>query len=208
MLETRQLHPTLAQEVVGLRLWEQLGDATIAELRTLYAHYGVLVFRRQALSEAELTVFCALFGPLECTVRSDWASPTTSEVTVLSNLKDGLGRPIGGLGDGELQWHSDQSYMLQPATGAALYALELLPCGRQDLLGRFARRLRRLATRATVTPPSTSTTGMSASAPTASSGSGRSPPAAPFIDVETESATPAMCSGHSSSMPALRNPAK
>src|SRR6266481_5555601 len=92
MLEMRQLHPTLAQEVVGLRLWEQLGDATIAELRTLYAHYGVLVFRRQALSEAELTVFCALFGPLECTVRSDCASPTTPEVTVLSNLKDGLGR--------------------------------------------------------------------------------------------------------------------
>src|SRR5262249_44618427 len=53
---------------------------------------------------------------------SDWASPTTPEVTILSNLQDGLGRPIGGLGDGELQWHSDQSYMLAPATGAALFA--------------------------------------------------------------------------------------
>jgi taurine dioxygenase len=125
MLETRQLHPTLAREVVGLRLWERLDDATGAELRTLYAQYGVLVFRRQALSEAELATFCALFGPLERTVRSDWASPAIPEVTVLSNLKDGLGRPIGGLGDGELQWHSDQSYMLQPATGAALYAIEL-----------------------------------------------------------------------------------
>jgi|GraSoiStandDraft_4_1057263.scaffolds.fasta_scaffold112552_1 taurine dioxygenase len=125
MLETRQLHPTLAREVVGLRLWEQLDDATIAELRILYANYGVLVFRRQALSEAELAAFCALFGPLERTVRSDWASPTAPEVTIISNLSDGLGRPIGGLGDGELQWHSDQSYMLSPATGAALYAIEL-----------------------------------------------------------------------------------
>ena len=151
MLETRQLHPTLAREVVGLRLWEQLGDATIAELRTLYAHYGVLVFRRQALSEAELTVFCALFGPLECTVRSDWASPRTPEVTVLSNLKDGLGRPIGGLGDGELQWHSDQSYMLQPATGAALYALELPPSGGEtfwvDLRAAYAGLPRQLRAR-------------------------------------------------------------
>jgi len=103
MLETRQLHPTLAREVVGLRLWERLDDATAAELRTLFAQYGVLVFRRQALSEAELAAFCALFGPLERTVRSDWASPATPEVTILSNLKDGLGRPIGGLGDGELQ---------------------------------------------------------------------------------------------------------
>jgi taurine dioxygenase len=129
MFETRQLHPTLAREVVGLRLWEPLDEATVAELRGLYAQHGVLVFRRQALSEAELAAFCALFGPLERTVRSDWASPTIPEVTVLSNLKDGLGRPIGGLGDGELQWHSDQSYMLTPATGAALYALELPPAG-------------------------------------------------------------------------------
>ncbi len=129
MIETRQLHPTLAREVVGLRLWEKLAEAAVAELRSLYAQYGVLVFRRQALSEAELAAFCALLGPLERTVRSDWASPATPEVTVLSNLKDGLGRPIGGLGDGELQWHSDQSYMLKPATGAALYALELPPAG-------------------------------------------------------------------------------
>src|SRR3954463_13481571 len=109
MLETRQLHPTLAREVVGLRLWEQLDDATVAELRTLYAQYGVLVFRRQALSEAELAAFCALLGPLERTVRSDWASPATPEVTVLSNLKDGFGRPIGGLGDGEVGGESGPS---------------------------------------------------------------------------------------------------
>src|SRR5207253_5811716 len=109
MLETRQLHSTLAREVVGLSLWEELDDATAAELRDLYAQYGVLVFRRQALSEAELAAFCALFGPLERTVRSDWASPTTPEVTVLSNLKDGLGRAIGGLGDGALQLHPDPS---------------------------------------------------------------------------------------------------
>jgi hypothetical protein len=35
MLETRQLHPTLAREVVGLRLWERLEEATVAELCTL-----------------------------------------------------------------------------------------------------------------------------------------------------------------------------
>ncbi len=60
MLETRQLHPTLAREVVGLSLWEELDEATVAELLDLYAQYGVLVFRRQALSEAELVAFCAL----------------------------------------------------------------------------------------------------------------------------------------------------
>ncbi|HXC28721.1 MAG TPA: TauD/TfdA family dioxygenase [Stellaceae bacterium] len=128
-LETRALHPTLAVEIVGLQLWEALDDATTATLRDLYARYGVLVFRRQALNEQELVDFCALLGPLERTVRGDWASLAVPEVTVLSNLKDGLGRNIGGLGDGELLWHSDQSYMETPSTGAALYALELPPEG-------------------------------------------------------------------------------
>src|SRR5947209_11876897 len=150
-LQTRPLHPTLAREAVGLRCWEPLDEATVAELRTLYAQYGVLVFRRQALSESELAAFCTLFGPLERTVRSDWASPATPEVTVLSNLKDGFGRPIGGLGDGELQWHSDQSYMLQPATGAALYALELPPSGGEtswvDLRAAYAGLPRQLRAR-------------------------------------------------------------
>jgi taurine dioxygenase len=51
------------------------------------------------------------------------------EVGLISNLRDGQARPIGGLGDGELQWHSDQSYMMNPATGAMLYAVELPPDG-------------------------------------------------------------------------------
>jgi taurine dioxygenase len=148
MLETRLLHPTLACEVLGPRLWERLDETIVSDLRALYSQYGVLVFRRQALSEAELAAFCALLGPLERTVRSDWASPSVPEVTVLSNLKDGLGRAIGGLGDGELQWHSDQSYMIKPATGAALYALELPPEGGEtfwvDLRAAYAALPRRL----------------------------------------------------------------
>lgn len=147
-LDTRLLHPTLACEVLGLALWQQQPEQTIAELRALFARHGVVVFRRQALSEAELSEFCGLLGTVERTVRSDWASPTMPEVTVLSNLKDGLGRPIGGLGDGELQWHSDQSYMLEPATGAALYALELPPAGGEtfwvDLRAAYAALPRQL----------------------------------------------------------------
>jgi taurine dioxygenase len=125
LLETRPLGDSFACEVVGLRLWESLDDRAVDQLRELWAHHPVLVFRRQALSEHELAQFSALFGPLERVVRTEWASPTVPEVGLISNLKDGQSRPIGGLGDGEIQWHSDQSYMMEPATGAMLYALEL-----------------------------------------------------------------------------------
>ena len=129
LLQSRVLDDSFACEVVGLRLWERQDGQTIDELRALWADHPVLVFRRQALSEDELADFSALFGPLERTVRTGWASPVRPEVGLISNLKDAQGKPIGGLGDGEIQWHSDQSYMLNPATGALLYALELAPKG-------------------------------------------------------------------------------
>jgi taurine dioxygenase len=128
-MESRPLDDSFACEVLGLRLWEPLDDQTVDRLRELWAHHAVLVFRRQALSEHELADFSATFGPLERVVRTEWASPVVPEIGLISNLKDGQGRPIGGLGDGELQWHSDQSYMMNPATGAMLYALELPPEG-------------------------------------------------------------------------------
>ena len=129
LLESRVLDNNVACEVGGLRLWERQDHQTIDELRALWADHPVLVFRRQALSEVELADFSARFGPLELTVRTDWASPVQPEVSLISNLKDAQAKPIGGLGDGEIQWHSDQSYMLDPATGAMLYALELPPEG-------------------------------------------------------------------------------
>jgi taurine dioxygenase len=132
-IEHRALDNGFAREVVGLQLWEPLAAATVEELRALWARHGVLVFRRQALAEAELARFSALFGPLERVVRTEWASPTVPEIGLISNLKDGQARPIGGLGDGELKWHSDQSYMMNPATGAMLYALELPPEGGHTL---------------------------------------------------------------------------
>src|SRR3954466_1211432 len=124
-LETRPLHPTLACEVLGLRLWEPLAPETVAELRELWSRRGVLVFRRQALSEQELADFCALFGPVERAVRPGWASPAVPEVTVLSNLKDGLGRPIGGLGDGGFEWGSDHTSTVKAATRAPPPPLEI-----------------------------------------------------------------------------------
>jgi taurine dioxygenase len=123
--ESRRIDDSFAREVIGLRLWEPFDGATVGRLRELWSQHPVLVFRRQALSERELASFSALFGLLERVVRSEWASPVVPEIGLISNLRDGLGNPIGGLGDGELQWHSDQSYIRNPASGAMLHAVEL-----------------------------------------------------------------------------------
>lgn len=124
-MDIRPIGTSFAREVLGVRLWEQPDAATVEAIRAAWNEAGVLVFRRQALSERELLGFSAAFGVPERIVRSDWASPACPEVTNISNLKDAEGRAIGGLGAGELAWHTDQSYMTEPATGALLYAVEL-----------------------------------------------------------------------------------
>jgi taurine dioxygenase len=128
-IEAHPLAGSFAAEVRGLRLWEKLGLADVECLRRLFAEHGVLVFRRQSLSEDEYAEFCALFGSLERTVRTDWASRVRPEIGLITNLKDGNGNALGGLGDGEVEWHSDQAYMAHPATGAALYAVEVTSQG-------------------------------------------------------------------------------
>ncbi len=123
--QTKSLNNSFALEVTGLSLWNMPDKQTIAELEKLFGEHGILVFRRQAISEDEFADFCELFGRLERTVRTDWASKIRPEIGLITNLKDSEGNALGGLGDGEVEWHSDQAYMLNPATGSGLYGVEI-----------------------------------------------------------------------------------
>ena len=116
---------TFAREVEGLALWMSLDDLTIARLADSWSRYGLLFFRRQVLSEAELVTFSNRFGEPDVIVREDWASTATPQVIQISNMKNYHGKSIGGLGVGELDWHTDQSYMIAPATGSVLYMVEM-----------------------------------------------------------------------------------
>lgn len=118
-----------ALEITGVPLWEPPSQQIVDAITSHWAERGVLVFRRQALSEVELCAFSSKFGELDRVVRTDWASPVAPDVGVISNLRTSAGQTIGGLGDGELQWHSDQSYVARPATGCLLYAVEIPAAG-------------------------------------------------------------------------------
>ena len=114
-----------AGEVAGVSLWSGLHRAAVDDIREAWSTRGVLVFRRQVLTEDELVAFGARFGKPVPIVRADWASDVRAEVTHISNLKDAAGRPIGRPGSGEVAWHTDQSYRARPATGTFLYAVEV-----------------------------------------------------------------------------------
>ncbi len=130
---------SFAAEISGLALWAPVEAETAEELRRAWAEHGVLVFRRQVLSEPELLCFSRLFGEPEQIVRSDWASKECPELTYISNMRDDSGDPIGGLGTGELAWHTDQSYMPRPATGSFLYGVEIPTHGGRTYFANLQR---------------------------------------------------------------------
>jgi len=138
-MEVRPIENSFAAEVEGLALWRALDEAAVEALRRAWWRHGLLVFRRQALSEDELVAFSRRFGAPERIVRADWASRLCPEVTYVSNMRDDAGRPIGGLGTGELAWHSDQSYMAAPATGAFLYGAEIPGVGGRTFFADLRR---------------------------------------------------------------------
>ncbi|MCY4230782.1 MAG: TauD/TfdA family dioxygenase [Alphaproteobacteria bacterium] len=113
-----------AKIVEGVALHERPDEETREALDAALAEHGVLVFRRQALSEVELVEAASWFGAPETIVRQDWASKYRPEITYISNMRSPDGAPIGGIGQGELAWHTDQSYMANPATGSLLYCVE------------------------------------------------------------------------------------
>jgi len=125
-MNIRPIPDSFVAEVHGVALWETLDTDGVAALREALRQHGVLIFRRQSLSEDELAGFSERFGELDRIVRTDWAANHPSVIRI-SNMKDATGKSIGGLGSNELDWHTDQSYMTHPATGAILQIVELPP---------------------------------------------------------------------------------
>ena len=124
-LHTMLLQKNFGLEVQDVDLSRPLSAELSAQLDELSAQHGVLVFRRQLLSEEDLVRFAGGFGDLEKTIYTKGVSPYHPEVIYISNLKYPDGDNVGLLGDQELDWHSDQTYRTRPATGSMLYGLEV-----------------------------------------------------------------------------------
>ncbi|MFM9980737.1 MAG: TauD/TfdA dioxygenase family protein [Burkholderiales bacterium] len=123
----------LGAEIGGVDVSLPLDKATLREIFDAWLRHQVLVFRNQTLDDAALVAFSARFGKLEKAPIAEKAVgvvhvPRLPEVTVVSNVVEG-GVPLGALGDGELSWHSDMTYLPTPPPASILYGVEVPPVG-------------------------------------------------------------------------------
>ncbi len=121
-------HPTFGVEVGGVDL-RDADDQLLELLASIWSDHPLVLIRDQLLDEQTLMRISTTFGELEQVVRKDIHSPYHPEVALVSNLYLEDGTNLGGLGSYELRWHTDQSYRVRPATGAAFYAIEVPPSG-------------------------------------------------------------------------------
>lgn len=99
----------------------------VAEIRQAWVKHQVLRFRGQKLTDDAMAKFSEYFGELEGApigFKTRKYLTDRPEVTVISNIKID-GEAIGGLGDGEAEWHSDMTYIDMPPDASALYSLEI-----------------------------------------------------------------------------------
>lgn len=125
-IKTMPLHSEFVVEVQA-SIPDVVDDPLAIEaLKAIWRQFPVMIFRRQALQEAELVRFSECFGICDSTVRKDIQSPYYEQIIYFSTLKYADGRFVGGFAGGDdVQWHSDQTYQLQPVTGAILYGTEV-----------------------------------------------------------------------------------
>ena len=116
----------LGAEIRGVDLARLDGHA-FATIKRAWLDHKVLRLRGQRIDDDVLAEFSRRFGRLDKapTTRTGRPhQPTRPEVTVISNIVVD-GEPIGGLGAGEAEWHTDMSYNEVPPDASVLYGIEV-----------------------------------------------------------------------------------
>lgn len=110
----------------------RIGDEiSLDAVKSLLFKHQLLCFRDQQMTAQELLDFTRLFGEPDPHVLQQFALPGYPDIVVLSNIVED-GRPLGNRKEG-FGWHTDLTYMAQPAAYTILHGLEVPPEGADTL---------------------------------------------------------------------------
>jgi taurine dioxygenase len=114
-------------EIRGLDLREPLSESEAQVIRQALLDHLVIYFRGQLINEQQQVDFTRHFGTPVEHVREQRDRPV-KEIFIISNVQEN-GQPIGALGNDEISYHSDLSYMLKPGKISTLFAVEIPSVG-------------------------------------------------------------------------------
>src|SRR5688500_6539667 len=123
----------LGAEITGIDLSKDVSAAQREFIFNAYTEHLVVLFRGQSLSFADLLRLRELFGPpglaanqlLGLGRKKYYTDEVPDEITIVSNIVDAQGKPIGALGSDEAFWHTDSSFTETPISASLLHAIEV-----------------------------------------------------------------------------------
>ena len=127
----------LGAEITGIDLSKDVSAAQRDFIVDAYTKNLVLLFRGQHLSFDDLLRLRELFGPpgkaanqlMGLGRKAYLPDNLPDDCTIVSNITDANGKPIGALGDGEAFWHTDSSFTETPISASLLHAIEVTETG-------------------------------------------------------------------------------
>jgi taurine dioxygenase len=142
-LDVRPLSPIIGAEIHGIDLSTPLSEAVVAEVRRALNTHHVIFFRDQQLAPAQQAAFAGQFGTV---------TEGHPVITPLAEHPDVLA--IDGSVDRASWWHTDITFLQQPAFGSILYMLDCPDFGGdttwaslQDAYDRLAEPVRDMCDR-------------------------------------------------------------
>ncbi len=126
------LHPAIGAEIGGVDLTRPLDPGTVEEIRDAWHQHAVLLFRDQENFTGEDQLrFAGYFGEVAERHKPKPGASAPKEGADWVNLmpitdkKDEDGKALGGLGHGEMWFHSDKCYHQAPHRASFLYGIEI-----------------------------------------------------------------------------------
>jgi alpha-ketoglutarate-dependent taurine dioxygenase len=111
-LDIRPLSPLIGAEIFGLDLSRPLGDKAVAEVRAALNRHHVIFFRDQELTPAQQADFARQFGTVTEGHPVIPAIDENPEVLAIDSRKDRAN-----------WWHTDVTFLQNPAFGSILYMI-------------------------------------------------------------------------------------
>jgi taurine dioxygenase len=127
----------LGAEITGVDLSTDVSARQREFIFNAYTEHLVALFRGQSLSFADLLRLRELFGPpglaanqlLGLGRKKYYTDDVPDEITIVSNITDAQGKPLGALGSDEAFWHTDSSFTETPISASLLHAIEVTEQG-------------------------------------------------------------------------------
>ncbi len=127
----------LGAEITGIDLSKDISAAQREFIFNAYTEHLVVLFRGQSLSFSDLLRLREIFGPpglaanqlLGLGRKKYLPDEVPDEITIISNIVDAEGKPMGALGADEAFWHTDSSFTEKPISASLLHAIEVTEQG-------------------------------------------------------------------------------